>query len=327
MSLSIDRHAGSPLSAVNLYASTAFLDVMAQVYFPGQTCRIQDHMAGGQVFRLLAVHGQGPVLQQDFLDLHEAMGRAAAYGATLPRLPRLMAAGPLLALDTYQAQPNWERTEAAPTVLWSGFDTWADYLNLLRQRHVETEDRRRHRRMEECLGPTAFLVNDLAPDVLTTCWEWKSLRDRSLGRVDLFATAAHRHFFIALRDAGLLSASTLRAHDGELLSIWLGAVHARRWSGWVFTFNPKPELARFSLGRQLLHHMLRSSHQAGHIEFDFSIGMEPYKLTFATHVRPIGLVGRAPAGVLARNTMKQLLQRSPWCYDRALRMRNWLALA
>jgi hypothetical protein len=327
MSLSTGHHAGSPLSAVNLYTSTAFLDVMAQVYFPGETCRIQDHVAGGQVFRLLDVQGRGPVLQQHFLDLHEAMGRASAHGATLPRLPRLMGAGPMLPLDAYRAQPNWERAEGAPTVLWAGFDTWADYLNLLRQRHVEAEDRRRGRRMEESLGPTTFQVDDVAPDVLPTCWDWKSRRDLSLGRADLFATATHRQFFAAMREAGLLRASTLRAHNGELLSIWLGAVHARRWSGWVFTFNPKPDLARLSLGRQLLHHMLHESHQAGHIEFDFSIGMEPYKLTFATHVRPIGLVGRAPAGARARNTVKQLLQRSPWCYDQALRMRNWLVQA
>ncbi len=310
---------------VNLYTSEAFLAVIAQVYFPGQPCHVQDHVAGGQVFRLLHVAGQGPLLQQTFLDLHETLGRAWARSPRLPQLPRLMATGALMPLERFRAQADCANTEAAPTVLWSGFATWDDYLGLLRARKVDAEDRRRRKRMDEYLGPTVFQVDDVAADVLPTCRDWKSKRDKALNRIDLFATAANGQFFDALRAAGLLRASTLRTRDGELLAIWLGAVHLRRWSGWVFAFNPNPDYARYSLGRQLLHHMLHESHRAGHLEFDFSIGMEAYKLTFATHVRPFGLVGRAPASVTARNTVKQWLQRSPWCYDQARRVRNWLA--
>ena len=72
-----------------------------------------------------------------------------------------------------------------------------------------------------------------------------------------------------------------------MLAVSLGAVHRRRWTGWVCAFNPDDGLHKYSPGRQLLHQMLESSYRAGHREFDFSIGMDAYKLDFATHVRPI----------------------------------------
>ena len=69
----------------------------------------------------------------------------------------------------------------------------------------------------------------------------------------------------------------------------------------------RPALARCSPGRQLLYGMLEESWRAGHREFDFSIGLEPYKLTFATHVRALGTAGRAPAGERLAALARRLL--------------------
>jgi hypothetical protein len=315
------------LPDVNLYTSAPFLAVVAQVYFPGQTCSVKDHVVDGQVYRLLHVPGQGPLQTQTFLDLHEPLG-LAAKGKTRPlSLPCLMAAVDLVPIDRHMTRPDWAEHEAAPTVRWSAFPTWADYERQVLIHHSDSEDRRRRRRLDEQLGPLRFQVDDVQADVLTTCMAWKSHRDTTLGRADLFANAAHRHFFEAMRKAALLRASTLRAADGELLAIWLGAVHRQRWSGWVFTFNPNPVYSRYTLGRQLLHHMLQESHREGHVEFDFSIGMEPYKLNYATHVRPIGLVGRAPVRTQAKVAVRHWLQRNPWCLEQIQRLRHWLAPA
>ena len=64
------------LPAVNIYSSPEFLDVVARVYFADRSCHVQDHVVAGQVYRLLAVDGLGPVLNQTFVDLHEPLGPA-----------------------------------------------------------------------------------------------------------------------------------------------------------------------------------------------------------------------------------------------------------
>jgi hypothetical protein len=311
------------LPSVNIYTSLEFLDVIATVYFAGRRCHVQDHVVAGQVYRLLVVDGLGPVVKQTFVDLHEPLGPATRH-SSLPTLARLQGAClPQIPMAELRQQPGGEAPMGAPSIVWRDFSTWEDYLQVLRTRRVLAEDMRRARRLASILGPVSFEVDDTADDVLPTCCAWKSARDLELGRPDLFAIEANRRFFPALRARGLLRASTLRA-GGQLLAVWLGAVHQRRWSGWVFTFNPKQAFNRFSLGRQLLYPMLQESHRAGHAEFDFSIGMEFYKLNFATHVRPIGLAGHPPAVERAASAMKQWLSASPWCYAKAKVFHHWL---
>src|SRR5439155_17626410 len=118
-------------------------------------------------------------------------------------------------------------------------------------------------RLEEVIGPLVFTVDDPGPDVFPTTFRWKSLQWRRLTGVDLFACSAHREFFHELRTRDLLRATTLRA-GGRLLAVWLGAVFRDRWYGWIFSFDPDPALARFSVGRQLLYPMLEESYRAGH---------------------------------------------------------------
>jgi hypothetical protein len=83
-------------------------------------------------------------------------------------------------------------------VLWRGFTRWEDYLTLLRTRRVLAEDQRRRRRLEALAGPLRFAVDDLGSDVLPTCFDWKSARDRAADRAELFASEAPRRFFGAL---------------------------------------------------------------------------------------------------------------------------------
>lgn len=318
----------------NLYTQPEFIDVLGEVFHPGRTCRPADVAVGCEVYRLPWVEGRGPVPDTTFVDYHEPVGRldtavgwglrpGAGAARRLQRLQRLRPASRgLVGMDEWRAR---DRAEAlgAPVVLWQGFARWEDYLALLRQRRVLPEDQRRRRRLEALVGPLRFAVDDLGGDVLPTCFDWKSARDRAADRAELFASEAPRRFFEALRSRGLLRASTLRAGDGQLLSIWLGALHAGRWTGWVFAFNPDPALARCSPGRQLLYPMLEESWRAGHREFDFSIGLEPYKLSFATHVRVLGTAGRPPAGERLAALARRLLARRPGLLQalRALRRR------
>ncbi len=313
------------LRPTNLYTDPAFLEVVADVYHAGRACRLRDHTVGDEVFRLIDVDGAGPLVTQTFIDFHEPIGLLPAQAPKLASLPRLAgAARGMQTLDEFRQQPGWEVSEGAPTVLWQEFGSWEDYLALLQSRRVLSEDRRRRRKLGETIGTLEFRAHDDAADVLPTCFDWKSRRDRSLDRHDLFADARNRRFFDELQARGLLRASTLRG-GGRLLAIWLGAVHSAHWTGWVFTFNPAPELARFSPGRQLVYAMLEESWRSGHREFDFSIGMEPYKLSFATHVRPIGLAGSPAPMQRAVQVARALLARYPSLHDRARALRRRLA--
>jgi hypothetical protein len=303
-------------TARNFYASAEFLGAVGAVYFPTRECRVEDFELEGQVFRLLTVDGRAVVKPLRFLDLHEplAVAPGPAHHRKIRRLSGVSRG--MVSVEEFKSNPIWNDPGGAPTVRWDGFASWDEYLDLLRSRRVLADDQRRLRRLVEALGPAEFTVDDLREDVLPTCFSWKSARDRKMERSDSFLPEENRAFFRELRARSLLRASTLRA-GGKLLAIWLGAVYRERWTGWVFAFNPEPSWNKYSLGRQLLYPMLEESYRAGHQEFDFSIGMEPYKLFFATHVRIIASLGAPRARDLARAVAKGLLRNRPGLYLRA----------
>jgi hypothetical protein len=325
---------GQAEASGTVYTHPDFIAALGETYHPGRGCGTVDVAVGRAVYRLPWIEGLGLQAQATFVDYHEPVARLGPLPSLLPwprgpggrplrRLWRLECAalGPVQLDPTHPGAPP-PCPLGAPLVQWAGFPAWEDYLALLRARRVLAEDQRRRRRLEELAGPLHFNADDTATDVLPTCMAWKSGRDREAGRPALFDVEAHRRFFHRLRERGLLRASTLRG-GGALLSVWLGSVHGGCWSGWVFTFNPEPALARCSPGRQLLYPMLHESWRAGHREFDFSIGLEPYKLSFATHVRPIVTAGLPPPRALPGALARRLLRRHPRALQalRALRGR------
>ena len=303
-----------------VYSRDDFISLLGQTFHSGSTYRAAEVAVGPDVYRMLWVDGRGWQPGATFVDYHEPVGQLAGWerwspwprgpqGRRLPRLPWLRQASlGVVPLAKWLAETDATRALGAPLVCWEEFRNWESYLALLRSRRVLAEDMRRRRRLEDLAGPLSFRVNDAADDVLPTCFAWKSGRDREAGRSELFADPATRRFFEALQARGLLRASTLRG-NGRLLSVWLGSLHAGRWSGWVFAFNPDPALARCSPGRQLLYPMLEESWRAGDREFDFSIGLEPYKLSFSTHVRVLGTAGSPPAGERLSALVRWLLKR------------------
>ena len=306
----------STLAPINLYTDPAFLDVIASVYHAGKKCRVRDYVVDGEIFRLLDVDGI-PLTSQRFIDMHEPLGRLRGDAPRLRALPRLEGVGrQMVPLKDYCGIPGWEGSFAAPTLLWADFATWDDYLHY--SWHAMTGDRRRARRLRESMGEPGFRADDDANDVLPNCFAWKSQRLLSLGHADPFTDPMHQRFFYELRERKMLRASTLRA-DGQLLAVWLGAVHSNRWSGWNFAFNP--DLARFSPGQQIIPILLELSYREKHSEFDFSIGLEPYKLKFATHVRPIAMAGTPALTQRAAAVARGLLVRHPRLHEqmRALR--------
>jgi CelD/BcsL family acetyltransferase involved in cellulose biosynthesis len=68
--------------------------------------------------------------------------------------------------------------------------------------------------------------------------------------------------------------------------------------------------------------MLEESYRSGHQEFDFSIGLEPYKYYFATHVRAIGPRGKPPIAQQLKQLAKAAIKRNPWLYERVKALRG-----
>jgi len=273
--------------ADSLFSDPEFLACMAEAYFPGRAWQTQLTQVHGRVFRLLSVEGLGLQTQLPFLDYHLPLAQTPTHGVrSLSHLDGV--ASPAVHLS--QAAPL---ELGAPVLEWNGFRDWDDYRQLLRERRILAEDERRWRRLEGVAGPLRFTLHDDRPDVMPTVMAWKNARDREAQRPALFDQPGPARFLKAWSEAGRLRVSTLRG-TGQLLAIWLGCVHQGVWGGWVFSFNPQPALSRCSPGRQLLYPMLRSSLEQGHTAFDFSVGLEPYKLGFATHVKPMARLGRAP---------------------------------
>jgi CelD/BcsL family acetyltransferase involved in cellulose biosynthesis len=281
---------------MNFYASRDFLDAAAAVHCKGQHTAIEDVAIGSEVLRLLIADGR-PVTTLRFLDVHQPL---AAQEITRPqagktlrkaRFARHVVRGVIPCSDGKpEAGPNHD---LAPFVDWSGFASFEAYKQGLQTRHkgLVKDRERRGRSLASHHGALTFTVDDTAEDVLPLAQRWKREQLRATGHTDYFATPEAIDFFAALRARGVLVTSTLRT-GGRLAAVWIGFIHDRVWSGWVFTYDPA--FKKYSAGHQLLSYMLEESFRRGHREFDFSEGGEDYKMLYATHARLLGDIGRPP---------------------------------
>lgn len=271
------------------FSSRPFLDVVSQIYFDGRPLSMEDVRVGDDVLRLLVVDGKHVLTSAPFLDYHQPL-----YGHQRPversaRYARFVVRG-IVPVEQWQSDPAFHY---APFVNWSRFPAFADYESFIlnRDRKEVRQNERRLRRLTETFGEPLFTIDDQGEDVLTFTFHWKALRLRQAGLRNLFESERNVAFFSLLRERGLLRSSTLRV-GGRLVASSLGFVHEDVWSGWICTFDP--DLQKYSLGHQLLKHMLKKSHESGHREFDFSLGAFDYKMVYATHLRILGSIGRLP---------------------------------
>lgn len=294
---------------MNFYASPAYLEAAAEVYFKGRSTAIEDVAFGDAVLRLLVVDGR-PVTKLQFLDVHQPL--AADEVQDSPRkggYARQVVRG---IIPCGEAPSDKDAPlDLAPFVDWSGFASFDAYKQWLlsRNKGLIKDRERRGRSLTTNHGKLVFTVDDTADDVLPLTKQWKSDQLRATGHFDFFSVPQTTEFLDALRARGVLVTSTLRA-GGRLVSVWIGFIHNGVWSGWVFTYDPA--FRKYSAGHQLLSYMLEESFRRGHREFDFSEGAEDYKMIYATHARLLGDVGRPPLSrALIQFTKNALHSASP----------------
>lgn len=298
---------------MNFYASRAYLEAAAAVYFKGREVAIENVRIGGDVLRLLVVDGK-VITKLQFLDFHQPLSEAEVQGPVRQgRYAQFVVRGTI-------GRDEWDpaafpQFELAPFVDWRQLAGFEAYKNQLLQRHkgLVRDRERRWRSLAAAHGEPVFTLNDGADDVLTCAREWKSRQLRETGIPDYFADPLTMEFLHLLRERNLLVSSTLRA-GGRLLSLWIGFIHEGSWSGWIFTYDPA--FRKYSVGHQLLNCMLEESYRLGHREFDFSDGGHDYKIMYATHGRLLGDIGRPPLKRAAVLFAKDVVHRmSPRLFE------------
>ena len=161
---------------------------------------------------------------------------------------------------------------------------WSDFARERLSTSHRAGSRRRSRRLQGA-GEAAFVVaadTDEALAILELVMAWKAAQYVATGRENRLAVPAWRDFFVAMTrghlSSGLVHVSALTL-DGQVLAAHWGCVHARTF----YWLMPAYDVAwsRVSPGRLLLDHLVERAFAERLRAFDFTIGDEPYKATFA----------------------------------------------
>ena len=308
-------------AAVNFFSSDAFLSSIAKVGFPGRPYAPEVVSVNGVRFRVLKV-GNQHVVRWPFLDFFEPFTGPEEARTVLRYLP--VVARRVLRSEDWKPEMATEEVQPAPFVDWSGFTSWEEFLRALRQRlgYRPEDTRRRRRKLEREVGALRFVVHEASAAVFEKCLRWKSAQYVATRIEDLFADERNAEFFRELRRRDLLTVSALYAGE-RLAAVHISVIFEGRFCSWVPAYDP--ELRQYAPGRLLLEEILAYSHAAGHAQFDFLVGGEPYKFRYATHVRLVEPLGKPPLPVsaarAAKRGMKNVLTRFPvmWEWTEPLR--------
>lgn len=269
---------------MGFFSSEAFLESAAEAFHDGEKARIGVADVRGTSIRTLLFGGGRALVDCPFLDYFEPV--ECRSGEKIPYAPRTVRG--VCEIDAWK--PDENAPHVAPFVDWSRFASFDDYVAYAQARFGASFRfaERKRRKLEREIGPVELVEDDRDPAVLPLAFEWKGAQYARTELVDAFASARTRALFDGLARRGALRASTLRA-GGRIVALHLGALHQGRFLYWV----PAHEhaLSSYSPGTVLLAELLRASFAAGHRWFDFLLGDESYKLTYATHAYRVGPVG------------------------------------
>lgn len=305
---------------MNIFTTTTFLETAGALFFPRRARSIEVCRLEGRRLPLLVLDGKEVVGRMPFYDfpqpLEDARGMVDREISWLPRT--VVRTTPL----TQHTSPAPQGFLPSPYIDWSLAPGGAALEGRRREHSGDTG--RKRRRLEKELGPVRFELDDPSPQVFEACVAWKSAQYLATGVRDMFADPRNVALFRRLRERGVLLVSSLRAGD-TLLAAHFGSSHEGRMTWWVPAYDPA--WSKFSPGRLLLEELMKASSARGDREFDFLIGDEGYKFTYATHNRVIGPVGTPPLTELlatrARLGAKAVLERYPRAlgFARAVRQR------
>ncbi|MEB3293992.1 MAG: GNAT family N-acetyltransferase [Synechococcales bacterium] len=283
---------------MNIFSEDTFLDTLGSVYYPDRPLTSDLFEQAGRVWKLPVYQGQ-PLAGADLIDFFEPW---AAQTAIAPSdFFRSSRSVRYLAQASYQqvSCAQWfeqnleQKFQPSPTVLWSQFPTWDDFIHHARQRESRlfSDARRRQRKLEEEVGKIQILADDRRPESLEACFRWKSEQLERTHQDNPFNNPKNLDFLRQLVARQIISVCSLSAGD-HLIAVHVVMLNQARFYSWITTYDSA--YSRYAPGRLLLHFLLEESFKQKHTEFDFLLGGEDYKWNYATHVRLISELGVPP---------------------------------
>ncbi|TXM87389.1 GNAT family N-acetyltransferase, partial [Methylobacterium sp. WL116] len=196
--------------------------------------------------------------------------------------------------------------------------------------------RSKEKRLVEAHGALAYRKaadGAEAARFLSAFYAQKAARFAAMGIADPYADPAIRAFLTAAtageNPAVEIHALVLEA-TGRVLATFGGAVDGARYSGMMTAFDADPEIARFSPGDLLLHHLVRDQAAQGRRAFDLGVGEARYKASVCDETiplveatLPVTLRGHAYGFVATRLTrLKRRIKRDPRLFALVRRLRR-----
>ena len=279
------------------FSTDEFLDTLRDVYMPGARKAVVE-CEGVRVRTLVqgrnrAVSGFFP-----FTFYLEPLPAELHASATVPMLADVQVA----LLPAGEAGPSG--AIAAPLVRWREFDSWDDFVTTrVSPPGIDSVKTimRKARRIARDIGDLELQLVDPNPDVFDTLIRWKSEQYGRTGGINRLAVRQNVDFYQEMRRRGLFTATSLRAGGhllGGKIAFRVGGRHLSRMT----VYNV--EYAGYSPGSVLDLETLRASFEAGDTEFDFLMGSQARKFTYATHVRWLGRLGREPRSTKALRVVR-----------------------
>jgi CelD/BcsL family acetyltransferase involved in cellulose biosynthesis len=308
---------------MNVFSTAVFLQTLGELHFPKRRRSVEVCEVEGRWLRLLVLDERRPVRDAPYYDFPQPL-EALPDGPVrkLEYFPRTV-----VSTSTVEARvPEAQGFRPSPYIDWSQFADRVAFEQHCERRGASLADsKRQRRRLEKDLGPLSFVFDDPRPEAFDACIRWKGAQYEATKVGNLFADERNVELFRRLRQRGVVVVSSLSAGP-SLLSVHLGALTDGRLAWWVPAYDAS--FSKYSPGRVLMEELMHESQRRGHREFDFLIGDEPYKFTYATHNRVVGPVGRAPWHEVfearLKRTAKASLARSPRALAFARRLRDRL---
>ena len=164
--------------------------------------------------------------------------------------------------------------------------SWPDFARDHLSTSHQSGSRRRWRRLAS-KGDARFVIAtelEEALEIIEVTMRHKADRYRATGRGNPFAIEAYAEFYREMTrrhlSAGLVHVSALKCDDQVIASHW-GCLYRNRFFWLMPSYDAS--WSKVSPGRLLLDHLVEWSFDQGLEAFDFTIGDEPYKNTFASH--------------------------------------------
>jgi len=214
--------------------------------------------------------------------------------------------------------------------------SWDAYYGQKRSSGSKKRDRQKRRKMEE-LGAVSLVTPEREADILVTLdalIAQKSAAFARMGCPNLFNRPGYRNFYkdLAVNPAtrDMIHVCHLQVGDRIAAANW-GISFKGRYSYVLASYAEQHEASRFGPGMVLLMELMRSATEAGHTEFDFTVGDEAYKGDWCEVEVPLydrleavtvlGWLVLLPK--LAFRKLKRFVKQTPVLWDAFTRLRAW----